>query len=132
MKLNEEEVKEIEFLYMGYMELLEKAKKMALEENLKFLEKEGTRITPEEFLEMAIKRKEISPKYKPEIDRYKRMLLKKISSIINEDLSNAKIIKFVGIPKAPINEFEIEKGNKKEIVKIDKNKMLIEILEGEK
>ena len=133
MKLSKEDLENIEFLYQGYLELLEKAKKKALEDNIEFLEKEGSNIEPEKFIEIAMKKGEISPKYKSEINRYKRMILNKISEITNEDLSNANIIKFTGIPKAKKNKFEIKKNNKKELILIDKDKMLVEIIkEGKK
>ena len=133
MKVSKEDLENIEFLYNGYLELLEKAKKKALEENIEFLEKQGTEIEPEKFVEIAMKNNEISPKYEEEINRYKRMILNKISEITDEDLSNADIIRFIGIPKANRNKFEIRKKDKKELILIDKNKMLVEIIkEGNK
>ena len=128
MKVSKQDLENIEFLYQGYLELLEKAKKRALEDNIEFLEKEGSNIEPDKFVEMAMEKNEISPKYKNEINRYKKMILNKISEITREDLSNANIIKFVGIPKAKRNKFEIEKNNKKELILIDKDKMLVEII----
>ena len=133
MKVSKEDLENIEFLYQGYLEILEKAKKKALEENIEFLENEGSNIEPEKFVEFAMENNKISPKYEEEINRYKKMILNKISDITKEDLSNADIIKFIGIPKAKRNKFEIKKNNKKELILIDKDKMLVEIIkEGDK
>ncbi len=129
MEINEKEIEELELLYRGYLELLEKAKKTALEENIEFLEKQGKEITPEEFVEIAMKTNELSPKYASEVNRYKEMILDKVSKLIGKDLSNAEIVKFIGVPKAPVNKFEIKVNGKKELVVIDKNKRLVEILE---
>ncbi len=129
MEIDKKELEELELIYCGYLELLEKAKKTALEENLEFLEKEGKELTPEEFVKLAMDTNEVSDKYTSEVNRYKGMLLEKISKLTGMDLSNAEIVKFIGIPKAPINKFEIKINGKKEIVVINKNKRLVEILE---
>ena len=129
VEIDKKELEELELIYRGYLELLEKAKKTALEENLEFLEKEGKELTPEEFVKLAMDTNEVSNKYTSEVNRYKGMLLEKISKLTGMDLSNAEIVKFIGIPKAPINKFEIKINGKKEIVVINKNKRLVEILE---
>lgn len=129
VEIDNSQLEELELIYRGYLELLEKAKKTALEENIEFLEKQGKEITPEEFVELAMKTEKLSEKYAPEVNRYKNMLLDRISKLTGRDLSNAEIIKFIGVPKAPVNKFEIKIDGKKELIVIDKNKKLVEILE---
>ncbi len=124
-KADKELLENLSLLYRGFIEVYERAKKVALEQKLDPEKLAG--MDPDEFIKLAAEYKgELPAKYEAEMKRYNDMIISKISQALNVDLKG-KIVKTLGLPNAPRNRFVVEKNGKKYEIIIDRENGVVEL-----
>ena len=132
--IGKEEIERLLWLQKGIEVIDEKGRQAAIEKNPKFLEKQGTLLSPDEFHLMLsqknVKDEQIPPKYQKELYRYHQMLIKNISEMLElPEIRDAKLGRTLGIPNAKENLFEIKKeGKSLGFVHLNKKDMTIDFI----
>jgi hypothetical protein len=133
--IKEDEIERLLWLHRGINTIDEMGRKAALEKNLKFMDKEGKYVSPEEFHALLfskhVKDEDIPLKYQKELDRYHEMFVKNISEMLERpDIRDAKLGRSLGIPDAKENIFEMKKKGKSiGFVHLNKKDMTLDFIE---
>lgn len=132
--IKKDEIERLLWIHRGINVLDEKGRKVALEKNPSFVEKQGKYVSPEEFHSLLfskhIKEENIPMKYQKELDRYREMFVRNVSEMLElPEIRSAKLGKTLGIPAAKENIFELKKKGKRiGFVHLNKKDMTIDFI----